>query len=152
MGGQEGAAPTTPTTPTGEMTAAELMAEINRLTAILVQLQQQIALLRGTEAPGTAPIVCQGVTFTRSLSQQMIGDDVKCLQGILNQSSDTQVAASGVGSPGQETSYFGALTTTAVIRFQEKYRSEILTPVGLFNGTGYVGNSTIAKLNQLIGR
>lgn len=149
MGKQEEAAPSTPT---GEMTAAELIAEINRLTAILIQLQQQIALLRGTEAPGVAPIACQGVTFTRNLSQLMIGDDVKCLQAILNQSADTQVAASGAGSPGQETSYFGALTTTAVIRFQEKYRSEILTPVGLSNGTGYVGSSTIAKLNQLIGR
>ena len=146
------AAPIEPSKPVSEMTATELIAEINRLSIILAQLQQQIALLNQAQESGVIPASCQGIVFSRSLSQQMTGEDVKCLQAILNQSSDTQVASSGVGSLGRETNYFGNLTRSAVIKFQEKYRSEILTPLGLSSGTGYVGNSTIAKLNQLLGQ
>ena len=47
--------------------------------------------------------------------------------------------------------YFSELTASIVIRFQEKYRDEILTPVGLKYGTGYVGPATRKKLNQLYG-
>jgi hypothetical protein len=39
----------------------------------------------------------------------------------------------------------------SVSAFQEKYKSEILSPNGLSHGTGYVGASTRAKLNKLYG-
>ncbi len=39
----------------------------------------------------------------------------------------------------------------AVVGFEEKYKSEILTPSGLKNGTGFVGPATRKKLNQLYG-
>ncbi|HCC60160.1 MAG: hypothetical protein A2402_04135 [Candidatus Staskawiczbacteria bacterium RIFOXYC1_FULL_37_43] len=42
-------------------------------------------------------------------------------------------------------------TIAGVIVFQEKYASEILAPWGLTKGTGYVGTTTRAKLNQLYG-
>ncbi len=48
------------------------------------------------------------------------------------------------------TGFFGTLTQKAVIRFQEKYSSEILIPLGLTSGTGFVGPSTRAKINQII--
>lgn len=53
------------------------------------------------------------------------------------------MAASGVGSAGNESSYFGALTKAAVIKFQKKYS---ITPA-----VGYVGAITRAKLNSMGG-
>lgn len=42
-------------------------------------------------------------------------------------------------------------TASAVVGFQEKYKDEILIPNNLKYGTGFVGKSTRAKLNQLYG-
>ncbi|MDD4661984.1 MAG: ABC transporter substrate-binding protein [Candidatus Pacebacteria bacterium] len=47
------------------------------------------------------------------------------------------------------TSYFGEETKTAVIKFQETYADEILTPNNLTSGNGKVGLSTRTKLNEL---
>lgn len=47
------------------------------------------------------------------------------------------------------TGYFGSCTEVAVDQFQEKYRLDILEPLGLSSVTGIVGPSTIDKLNML---
>lgn len=86
--------------------------------------------------------------FPRNLTLGDSGEDVRALQQTLNASADTRVASAGVGSPGQETDYFGSLTRSAVIRFQEKHATIILTPVGLSYGTGFVGPATRAYLNS----
>ena len=50
---------------------------------------------------------------------------------------------------GEITGYFGNKTKMAVIKFQEKYASEILKSYGLTSGTGVVLKSTRKKLNEL---
>ncbi|MDO8604103.1 MAG: IPT/TIG domain-containing protein [bacterium] len=95
------------------------------------------------------PNVVFGATFTRTLSLGMRGDDVRALQVFLNTDSDTRVAESGVGSVGNETSYFGAGTKRGLVKFQEKYRAEILTPNGLPFGTGIFGPKTREKIKAL---
>ena len=88
------------------------------------------------------------LTFLRTLRVGVSGEDVRQLQKILNADVLTRVQETGVGSPGQETTYFGPLTARAVVRFQEKYRSQILTPNGLLSGTGIVGPATLSVLRS----
>jgi peptidoglycan hydrolase-like protein with peptidoglycan-binding domain len=136
--------------PAFAVTAEELLAQIQQLQQQLNQLMAQYQQLTGQQPAAGVPAACQGVTFTRDLKLGMSGADVKCLQALLNQDPATRVAESGPGSPGNETTYFGPKTRAAVIKFQEKYAAEILTPVGLTAGTGYVGAKTRAKLNALL--
>lgn len=88
-------------------------------------------------------------TFTTNLSLGSKGQQVLALQQALNRDPATQIAASGPGSPGNESDYFGPRTKAAVIRFQEKYASDILVPAGLAKGNGRVGSYTRARLNAL---
>lgn len=70
------------------------------------------------------------------------GNDVKILQEILVKEK--------LLSPDLITGYFGPLTFRAVIKFQEKYKDEILKPWDLSKGTGFVGPTTLKKINQLL--
>jgi len=71
--------------------------------------------------------------------------EVRCLQEFLkNQGAE-------IYPEGLVTGNFLSLTKAAVIRFQEKYASEILTPLGLERGTGFVGEMTRAKINEILG-
>jgi hypothetical protein len=79
--------------------------------------------------------------FTRNLYIGSRGNDVMMLQRVLNQDPDTQVAASGVGSAGQETEYFGELTRAAVAKFQAKH--------GISPAAGYFYPLTRAEMNRM---
>ena len=135
--------------PIAEMTIAELQAEIVKITALIAQLQAQLAELIGIPAIVGVPAE---FTFQTNLKYGQVLIDVKYLQIVLNSDPQTRLAVSGVGSPGRETNYFGPLTKAAVTKFQEKYADEILAPWELTKGTGLVGKTTRAKLNQLLGR
>ncbi|MDD2696880.1 MAG: ABC transporter substrate-binding protein [Candidatus Pacebacteria bacterium] len=80
--------------------------------------------------------------FKSNLQVGSQGAEVQELQKCLAKDSE-------VYPDGEITGYFGSKTKEAVIKFQEKYKSEILTPSGLTSGTGSVLKSTRDKLNQL---
>lgn len=132
------------------LTVSELLALIAGASS-LEDLQADIAAAQATEGE---VVTIEGVpadfTFETNLKQTSTGDDVKYLQIVLNSDSDTQLAESGVGSAGNETSYFGPLTKAAVIAFQELYTEDCLASWGLTEGTGFVGSTTRAKLNSLL--
>lgn len=131
--------------PVQAQTSAELNAQIESLLAQIAALQAQLNADSGTSPAG---LYCN-FTFTRDLAVGATGQDVMALQQFLNSVPGVQVAATGVGSAGMETSYFGTLTAQAVSAFQVKYSSEILAPLGLTSGTGYWGQSSRAKAVQL---
>ncbi|MCX6789398.1 MAG: hypothetical protein NTZ42_02195, partial [Candidatus Gribaldobacteria bacterium] len=109
-----------PIAPVGAATADELAKSIADATALLNSLNQQLGTMQSgaTVTPVVSGSACAGITFSRNLTIGSKGNDVKCLQTILNKSADTQVAASGVGSYGNETTYFGGLTKIAVVKYQ----------------------------------
>ena len=112
----------------------------------LVALSVLFVLL-GTSASALTASECE--KFSRNLRVGMSGEDVLFLQRILNMEQSTQISVSGVGSPGSETSYFGAKTKIAVIKFQELYKNDVLSPAGLMSGNGFVGSYSRAKLHRL---
>jgi len=116
---------------------------LEQLVALVNQLQSQLS---GSTSATTGSC---SYTFTRSLSQGSTGADVMNLQKFLNMSADTQVAVSGAGAPGMETSFYGPATAAAVSKFQTKYSADILVPSGLTSPTGYFGPSSMAKANAL---
>jgi len=161
-----GTAPTTTTTvPSGDGTVSSLQTRIAQLQEMINNLLRQLGLpvVTTTTVPGattttttTPPVTLTGIpegfTFKNNLSQNMVSEDIRYLQRFLNSHAGTKVADTGLGSPGQETNYFGALTKAAVIKFQNMYTSEVLAQWGLTKGNGYVGQSTRKKLNELLGQ
>ena len=79
--------------------------------------------------------------FTEFLQLGSSGTEVVALQKAL--------IAEGILRSDLATGYFGHITQAAVKAFQEKYASEILTPLGLTQGTGEMREMTINKLNEL---
>ncbi len=130
--------------------AAVAMLPIAASAATVEELQAQInALMAQLSAAKPATTASCSAAFSKTLKQGMTDAEVMDLQKVLNSDVATQVAASGVGSAGNETKYFGAATKAAVVKFQDKYAAEVLTPAGLSKGTGLVGAATRAKLNAL---
>ena len=109
---------------------------ISDLQAQIATLLQQINALSGSST--TAGSGCY--TFTRSHSLGNSGGEVMWIQKFLN-GHGFQVSATGAGSPGSETSYFGTKTRAAVSAFQAAN--------GISPTAGYWGPLTRAKANQL---
>jgi len=81
-------------------------------------------------------------TFTKAMKQGDQNSDVVALQHALRIEGCFPATQSFTG-------YFGSITLDAVKKFQTKYASDILSPVGLTQPTGFVGTMTLKKLNAL---
>jgi len=67
------------------------------------------------------------------------GEDVFYIQKTLNENPGTQIAQTGAGSPGQETTYFGKKTQQALKIFQSQFGLE---------ETGDLNTETISQINR----
>ncbi|TSC69223.1 MAG: Uncharacterized protein G01um101456_290 [Parcubacteria group bacterium Gr01-1014_56] len=92
-------------------------------------------------------LAASSVQLPVPLKYGIVSEWVAYLQRLLNQDPDTQVAAVGAGSQGNETNYFGAATRRAVQAFQQKYN--VATSGN--PGYGIVGPRTTEKLKQIFG-
>jgi len=111
-----------------------------------------VAVLGGIVAAATsasaalnlAPQSC-AYSFTTNMKLGSRGTNVMNLQKVLNMYPQTQVAATGAGSPGMESTYFGAGTRAAVNKFQALH----LVELGITAPTGNVFAGTRGLLNQV---
>jgi len=114
-------------------TAADIQAQINALLATIQALQAQLSGIQGTTPTTT-------YSFTRDLTLGSTGSDAMDLQKFLNSQGFT-VAATGAGSPGNETSYFGSLTQAALAKYQ--------AAKGITPSVGYFGPKTRAFVGSV---
>ena len=118
-----------------------LLAKIEFLKTEIIKLRARInAILNKKPLP--EPV--SSCSFNTNLYYGLSNENVRCLQSFLkSQGPEIYPEALITGN-------FLSLTKAAVIRFQEKHASEILFPLDLFNGTGFVGLKTRAKINELL--
>lgn len=124
-----------PTSSVGAATVDELQAQITALLAQITQLQAQVSAQASSTTTGGG-----ACGFTKSLTVGSSGADVKCLQQYLNGAGYT-VSAAGAGSPGSESTYFGAKTQVAVAKWQA---ANAVSPA-----VGYFGTISRAKYSSL---
>ena len=137
--------------PISKMSEQELLDKIFDLELLISQLKNQIKKINGvvkqddnSDTASNDKNISFGEINTH-LSYGMKGNQVTILQEFFkNQGTDIYPEAIISG-------WFGPLTQQAVIRFQEKYKEDILAPWGIEKGTGYVGNTTLKKINNIIG-
>ncbi|MFH1582628.1 MAG: hypothetical protein ABIA08_02625 [bacterium] len=115
----------------------QLLVQIEYLKAEIAKIQAQIAAIIGQG--GSCESLNSNLYFGMSNN-----NEVKCLQQFLK-SQGTDIYPEGIVNGN-----FYSLTMQAVIRFQERYASEILAPLGLIQGSGFVGQSTRTKINKLL--
>lgn len=91
------------------------------------------------------PTMSCSYMFNTNMKLGSRGTDVMNLQKVLNMYPQTQIASSGAGSPGMETTYFGVGTRAAVNKFHALH----LTELGITAPTGNAFAGTRALLNMV---
>lgn len=119
-----------------------LIAKINELTKLIESLKQELSMRLATNN-----IVSQNMIFQTTLKVGDTGEEVRALQKKLN-SLGIIVAESGVGSPGNESAYFGSLTVDAIKRFQCTYNI-VCSGSPTTTGYGSFGQKTRSVINSL---
>jgi hypothetical protein len=129
----------------------ERIAEEKREVELRKQLLEQIETLKNTIAELEVQISIireQRVAKMKIHNNLFFGmrnsTEVQRLQKFL------KAQGSEIYPEGLVTGNFFNLTKAAVIRFQNRHKAEILTPIGLERGTGFVGPKTRAKINNIL--
>ena len=113
---------------------------------VVSQLKNQLVKLKEERKKEETLVASSCKNFDNNLSYGLTNnDEVKCLQSFL------KLQGTDIYPEGLVTGNFLSLTRKAVIRFQDKYSSEILEPIGLKKGTGFVGPMTRKKINDILG-
>ena len=120
--------------PAAAQTAAEL-------ETIIASLESQVAALMAQLGGSNTGSGGTTFNFTRNLTLGSTGEDVRQLQQFLN-NNGFSVAASGPGSPGLESTYFGNLTKSALAAFQ--------VANGISPAVGYFGPITRSAISLMI--
>ena len=128
------------------MTVAEIKVKIIEIMESISQLEQLLSETKEAERVYTG--IPPDFTFDKDLEYGQTSDEVKYLQIILKQEVGPPTYPEDVPATG----WFGPITKNSVIEFQEKYASDILAPWELTKGTGFVGTTTRAKLNEILGQ
>ncbi len=115
---------------------AQLLEQINQISALIAQLQEQIAEIKGTSTSW-----CHAFNVNLRIGDS--GAEVSALK--------TALIKNGVWPNEVVNDKFDEETASYIVAFQQKYKAEILTPWRLNYGTGFVGDTTRAKLNALYG-
>jgi len=118
----------------------ELLAKIDELREKIASVQKKIEEILNSKEK---KITCSEIKHNLFFGMRN-NNEVKCLQEFLK-SQGKEIYPEGL-----ITGNFLFLTKKAVIRFQEKYAEEILTPLGLRKGTGFVGPATRKKINEIL--
>lgn len=120
----------------------KLLVQITQLQTEIARVQAQINAILASRGQkmGTCTFFENDLHFGLTNNSE-----VRCLQEFFKKQGPE------IYPEGLVTGNFLSLTQSAVIRFQEKYASEILKPLGLEKGTGFVGTGTRAKINQMLG-
>jgi hypothetical protein len=125
--------------PIEEMTEAEITAKMSEIEIVMNRLKTRLDQLTHSQEGAIGE-------FSSDLSFGLMNDSrVEKLQRFLRDQEDD------IYPEGLVTGNFLNLTKEAVIRFQERYSQEILLPLGLEKGTGFVGPLTRAKINNILG-
>ena len=115
---------------------SDLQAQVKALLEQVTKLQAQLSQLQNGGSTGsTTEKFCH--TFNTNLRIGDHGAEVDALQTALFMDLGSGVV------PG-DADFFDEALASAVVGFQEKYASEILTPNGLSRGSGFIGASTRA--------
>ncbi|MBI2409441.1 peptidoglycan-binding protein [Candidatus Kaiserbacteria bacterium] len=137
------ATPTVTTTPAATPASGLSVSQIQAILDVLASFQVDAATMASVKAAlegtTTGSVTSAAVrVFKSNLTMGSLGSEVKALQEYLN-SHGYQIAASGPGSSGNETTKFGALTKAALIKYQ---KANGITPA-----VGYFGPITRAAMN-----
>ncbi len=117
------------------ITEEEIEEAKEKLTKMLERLERLYYLLGGERRKEFNNNLYYGMTDS---------EEVRRLQKFLKEQGDH------IYPEGLVTGNFYELTHNAVIRFQEEHQKDILSPFNLKEGTGYVGEYTRRKLNEMI--